>query len=185
MPGFKQYALDDLFNNTQSRKVVSKQPHTLDYVLNCYRGFTKEGFERSTVAHQGSTYTLSPKGAMEGMFWFTHDLQPRWSIDPLEYAANYAERDGSGYLLKYPLKTKKHFIEVKYENGETTTEVSEELAKLVNSTGTSRYGHFWSFVLELPQGWFFTWQVEKFIATDQDLVVNANQLEFVNREQDA
>lgn len=175
--GRRQYEIDleDILGRMagRSRKVASerivREPHT----ITCWRGFDMRSFERD-VAEEGGGMFIRGERAMEGMLWFTHSLQPRHDFDPREYAVGHAR--GDGYLLTYPLRCERRYKQIKYDDGSSTTEATDER---VDQTELSSKGVLWGKLYELPPGWYFTWQVQKHIGFKGRLEIDAGMLERI------
>jgi hypothetical protein len=178
--GRKEYESDvefysDIHRKVQAdklRKLVSTQRKSEPYVITCWRGFDKRSLERDTV-EQGNGYrVLHGKSAMESILWFTHSLQG--SIEPEQYARSHAE----DYLITYPLQAVKHYDLVTYDNGKTEMKVPAEMQGMDGSQ-KSRFMPTIDKVYEVPEGWFFTWQVQKHLGCSVPLKIMDSMIEMV------
>jgi hypothetical protein len=167
---------DDLKDRLSSmkRKVSSErfveEPHT----ITCWRGFDLRSFERDAEEVGGRLYLKGDK-AMSGMLWFTYDIQPVHHYKPREYALEHAY--GDGYLLTYPLRCKRSYREISYDNGSSWYEPPE--GTRTNTTELDDKGVIGGRLYELPSGWHFTWQVEKNLGFKGRLEVDWSMLERV------
>lgn len=154
----------------RKRKVVSEEVVEEPYVITCWRGFDQRSFERDATSQNGKMVLRGDK-AMEGMLWFTHSLQPG-DLRPREYALAHARDDG--YLLTYPLKCKRSFKLVKYDDGYEFTDVPDGLRS--NQTELRGSDNIGGKFYELPAGWYFTWQVQKHIGFKGELSVEESMI---------
>ncbi|NBT57797.1 hypothetical protein EBT16_03335 [bacterium] len=175
-PDEKKRYEDDLKERLSSmrRKVVSDRIVEEPYVITCWRGFDLRSFERDAERIGGKLYLKGDK-AMSGMLWFTYDIQPVHHYDPREYALEHAY--GDGYLLTYPLKCKRSYREVVYNNGSNLHEPPE--GTKTNPTELDNMAVIGGRLYELPSGWHFTWQVEKNIGFKGRLEVSPPMLQRV------
>jgi len=175
-PESAQRELDALLR--MPRKQVIKTVRRIEsVVVNCYRGFPYRSLERDLIDEDQDYITLSPREMQEGIIWFTNSLQHRGlelSVSPQEYAESYVG-DG-GFLLTYPLKCTKHYNELHYGKGETSNEAPKELVEKITHTGQGRLRNMGNAVYELPEGWMFTWQIEKHIGCQTDLTFRRDML---------
>lgn len=157
-----------------ARKEISrnfiKEPH----VIMCWRGFDLRSFERDVV-REVEYMLISGSKAKEGMLWFTHSVQPVSHFSPKEYALSHAR--GDGYLLTYPLRCFRSYDLVKYDDG---SELREVRAK-VNSMELNSKAIIDDRLYELPEGWYFTWQVEKHIGFKGSLKIKEEMLKRVEK----
>lgn len=167
---------DDLRDRLSSmgRKVVSeelvREPHT----ITCWRGFDGRSFERD-VSEQGGRIFIGGDRAMEGMLWFTHSLQPG-HFHPMDYALAHA-REG-GHLLTYPLSCVRTYVKTSYDDGKEYQSVPEGMN--ADQTKLNRHAAIGGKFYELPEGWFFTWQVEKHIGFKGRLEIGESMLRRVS-----
>jgi hypothetical protein len=174
--------LDDLFNaKAPPRKELQRQTKAEPVTVLCYRGFPERGFQRDLIASTGDSYTLSPHNAMEGILWFTNNLQRGGMIDPVEYASSHAH---GGYLLTYPLHATKHYIDVQYEPhpdywNPSDSQPPPEFTCKIDSTDKCRFRQLYGSIYELPEGWFFTWQIEKHIGTSNNVEIKTHMLQRI------
>lgn len=174
-----QKELDALMRMPQ-KKEIRRQRKSDPVTVNCYRGFPYRSLERDLVDRDADYIVISPEQAQEGILWFTNDLQKQGlelSVSPKEYAESYVG-DG-GFLLTYPLEATKHYDEIYYGNGETSTEAPDDLLEGIPRTGEGPLRHAYGGVYELPDGWKFTWQVEKHIGCEIPLRVDRSMLQQI------
>ena len=158
---------DDMFADTKKRgNPVKKQRKSEPYTFDLYRGFDAD---LDSLEKQGDKFVLSPEKSEQGMMWFTHMFINGYN--PREYVAGRGQ-----WLLTYPLQAKKHYDEVTYEDGSVRTESPDEIMSKAIPTENSRFGCFGKFCLELPQGWYFTYKMEKFIATKNKITVSPSMI---------
>ena len=175
--GKKDYQSDvkdalDFYKRRETRQLVSTQRKSEQSVITCWRGFDERSLERDTI-EQGNGYrVLHGKSAMENILWFTHSLQG--SVEPEEYARSHAQ----DYLVTYPLRVTKHFDLVTYSDGKTEQKIPEEMLK-IDGSQKSRFLPLMGKVYEVPEGWFFTWQVQKHLGCSVPLKIMDSMIENV------
>jgi len=159
---------DDDFDISQWRekikrrgKEVQRKRITQPDVLVVYHGFN--------VDPASIDYTFDPSKSEQGLLWFTHKY-----VRGHDYR-DYAKGKG-GYVLQYPLQIQRHTDIVTYENGSQENKIPEDLFNQIDSTSNGRFMGDFDNVMELPQGWFFTYKYEKFIGTNQVLKVKPEQI---------
>ena len=105
---FKEWLIeasfDDMFKadpryDQDHGKALKAQRKFEPYTIELYRGFDAS---LESLEKRGEDYVLSPKKSEHGMLWFTHQFIRGY--DPKAYVAGRGE-----WLLKYPLKAKKHY----------------------------------------------------------------------------
>jgi hypothetical protein len=155
---------EQLFGSDQPRpKIVSVgEPEQKTYVLTLYRGFdvSLERLER-----RGPYLVLSPKKSEQGLIWFTHNLIRGY--DPIEYV-----KDRGSHILTYPLQCTRHFQNVLWSDGSTSTTIPEEILQLTTPTENCRY----HMGIELPPGWVFSYKYEKFVGCSIELQITPDML---------
>lgn len=173
--GRKEYEYD-LKNRlaAMQRKVVSDKIVEEPHVITCWRGFDMRSFERDAEEVGGKLY-LKGERAMEGMLWFTYDIQPVHHYDPRTYALEHAHEDG--YLLTYPLKCKRSYRSIRHDDGFELREPPESTK--TNTTELDNRTVLDGRLYELPPGWFFTWQVEKNLGFKGRLEVDWSMMERI------
>lgn len=154
--------------------VVSEKVVEEPYVITCWRGFDQRSFERDARSGNGKII-LRGERAMEGMLWFTHSLQPR-DLQPKEYALSHARDDG--YLLTYPLKCRRSFKITRYDDGSEIVDVPD--GTKINQTELRSSDNIAGKFYELPEGWYFTWQVQRHIGFKGDLEIEASMLKKIS-----
>lgn len=184
MKSFEQYCaennLDDLFGKPDPEilarikargKIVKKQRHSEPFPFMLYRGFDAD---LDSLEKIGENFVLSPKRSEQGMLWFTHIFANirRW-IDPAERGE---------WFLKYPLQGAiKHWDEVIYENGDSEKRSPDEMEDESRAMGNKRFACFTKFqdgeyCIELPEGWYFTYKNERYIATTNKITVHPSMI---------
>lgn len=159
--------IGDITSQIKKRgKIVSRETKVIPYTLECYRGFDVEPENLKMV---GNNYVLSPSKSEQGAMWFTHKFIRGYN--PIEYVSGRGD-----YILTYPLKCKKIFDQVKYENGSTEEVSAESVMDKVEPTENCPYACYGNFCLELPDGWFFSYKTEKFIICTKELQVSPSML---------
>lgn len=165
---FKQFikednTWDDFFSNIGKYHIVKKdQPKVISYVLELYRGFN---FNWDELKKENNYYILSPKRSEQGLMWFTHKFIVHYN--PIEYAANHGN-----YFLTYPLKCKKHIQTTTWSDGQTQETTPDEFHKLETPTENCRYYNG----IELPEGWVFSYKMEKFIGCSKELKITKEMI---------
>tara|TARA_Y100000034_G_C6867737_1_gene395689 strand:- start:614 stop:1162 length:549 start_codon:yes stop_codon:yes gene_type:complete len=150
--------------------VVNIERKTEPHVIELYRGFDANLNE---LERHGGSYVLSPAKSEQGMLWFTHQFMTHY--DPLEYAKSHGD-----LLLTYPLECQKHWDEVTYENGDIEQKSPKDIESQANSIENSRLRCVsFSYCLELPEGWYWTYKTEKFIGTTNNVVVSPEMVSRV------
>lgn len=160
--------------SSMQRNVVSERVVEEPYVITCWRGFDMRSFERDAEKTSSGLYLNGDK-AMSGMLWFTYDIQPVHHYEPKQYALEHAY--GDGYLLTYPLKCKRSYKAIKYDNGSEWYEPPD--GTKTNVTELDNKTVIGGRLYELPTGWNFTWQVEKNLGFKGKLKVDWDMLERV------
>lgn len=155
-------------------KVVSEKVVEEPYVIMCWRGFDQRSFERDAMSRNGKII-LRGERAMEGMLWFTHSLQPR-DLRPKEYALSHARDDG--YLLTYPLRCRRSFKITKHDDGSEITDVPDGIK--INQTELRSADNIGGKFYELPEGWYFTWQVQRHIGFRGELEIEESMLKRIS-----
>ena len=140
---------------------VVHEPESRIQTLSLYRGF-----DHLPEVIDGK-YILSPERSEQGVLWFAHDFVTG-AINGLEYARSHGK-----YLLTYPLQVTKHYQVISYDNSDEEYErIPQEFSDESNSIeNCPNYMGF-----ELPEGWYFSYKVEKFIICDHDLVVDISMV---------
>jgi len=152
------------------KEFLEEQPKSESTTITCWRGF------RGNLEKSGNNYILDPKDTKEGLLWFTHEFQASWAVqpNPRQYALDKAE---GGYFVTYPLKCEMYYHEVEGPFG-PRKECPKEIMDKVKPTELSRIGMFGA-CYELPEGWYFTWKMEKHIATDRIVILSPNMIQKI------
>ena len=134
----------------------------IDYTLELYRGFD---VDLNTLEREGNFYILSPKRSEQGMMWFTHRFINHYN--PIQYAAGHGD-----LFLTYSLRCKKHIQTIRWSDGETQETTPQEILDKNIPTENCR---FYSGI-ELPEGWVFSYKMEKFIGCSIKLKVTKDMI---------
>lgn len=159
--------LKELMRDKNNRQEISKKPISEYFTLNCYSGLPDHRLHNMIVTSD-----------FQGMIWFTHDLQRGWAYDvePKNYAKHHATlRSERGYVLTYPLKCNRSYIEIKYNDGTIHKELPPEKPEMGEGPITAINGS----IYELPTGWVFTHQIQKHIGHQGNLTVRPDMLEEI------
>jgi len=159
-------AKDDLWDifNTPPRKVESIDPPKSDQVtLLLYRGFDADIDE---LERRGDQYVLSPHKSEQGMLWFTHSLISGY--DPKDYVSGCGR-----YILTYPLQCVKHYQRTHYDDGNYWDEIPSEVLEQTNSFENCRFYQGY----ELPEGWYFSYKMEKFIVCSIPIAISSDMIQ--------
>jgi hypothetical protein len=141
---------------TKDRRMVKKDPPSSENkTIILYRGFDAD---LNKLQKSGSNFIFSPKKSEQGVMWFSMDRR-------------VAQGRGK-HILEYPLQIKKHFQVIHYSDGSTYNDIPEEIKEQEHPTENCR---FWGGI-ELPEGWFFSYKVEKHIICSVDIIVSPNMI---------
>lgn len=154
-------ALDDLFNFKHS-PVIKKEVKVVPYSLTLYRGFDAD---LNSLKQDEQFYYLSPERSEQGQMWFAHAFINAYN--PLQYAKNHGS-----LLLTYPLDVKKHIQVNHSQDGKSHNSVPDYFNELSVPTENCRYYAG----IELPDGWIFSYKMEKFIGCSLKLKVPKNSI---------
>jgi hypothetical protein len=159
---------EQLFGSDQPRpKIISiGDPQREDYILQLYRGFD---VNVEHLKKRGKYFILSPTKSEQGLIWFTHNLIRIY--DPLEYV-----RGRGSHILVYPRDCIRHFQNVLWDDGSTTTKIPDNILKLTEPTQNCRY----HMGIELPPGWVFSYKHEKFVGCSTELEITPDMLKINN-----
>lgn len=160
----------DLFSDFGSRedqprppKVVKVQPPTtVPYRLDLYRGFDASMDE---IDRRDGKLVLSPHKSEQGLIWFTHKLINGY--DAIEYVKGRGK-----YLLTYPLDCVRHIERKIYDDGSHHDATPQEIQDMTDPTSNSRF----YMGVELPEGWVFSYKMEKFVGCSIELLVSPNMI---------
>lgn len=153
---------EDMFSdNSPVAKEVSRETISEPYVLMLYRGFD---FNPDKIEVRGEKYVLSPKKSEQGMMWFAHKLQ-NTSTSPIEYV-----KGRGAYILEYPLEIRKFYDLVKLDDGRERIEPPKGM-DFPDPTQNQRVMCSGA-CYELPEGFVFSYKIEKFIGCTMDLLVD-------------
>lgn len=155
------------------KKMVFEKDVEEPYVITCWRGFDQRSYDRDVIKNDGRILMDSSR-AMEGIFWFTHSLQSPSDFSgeggPKEHAILYANKNGKGYLLTYPLRCVRYYKLISYDDGSSEEKFPEDSEK--NNIHGKAY--------DLPEGWFITWQVQKFMGFKGVLSIDKSMIQMVS-----
>jgi hypothetical protein len=150
--------------------VISQENKIIPYKLTLYRGFYGN---LEDLKQDNNYYYFSPEGGQQGFLWFTHLFINHYN--PIEYAKNHGI-----WLLKYPLMVKKHIEINTQENGEQFNSIPDYFHNMVNPTANNR---FYSGI-ELPEGWFFSYKMEKFIVCEKEIKAKKSWVSEIEHTED-
>lgn len=153
------------------RKKIKEQRVSEPYELVLYRGLR---IDPNNIPAQ---MTLDPSKSDQGLLWFTHSFIRAYN--PIEYAKNHGD-----VLLTYPLQCKRHYILATYDDGSQDKEIDEEMISKAISYENSRFLASWPYCYELPNGWVFSYKMEKFIGCAIPLTVTREMLSPVVRDEE-
>jgi len=178
MRDFRQYCIenafedmfgDGFFDDVEKKikargKAVKKDRKTEPFVFELFRGFDAD---LDSLEKSGNSYVLSPKASEQGMMWFTH---------PYINAYNHIDyvTDRGQWLLRYPIQATKHYDNVTYEDGSIEPKSPDDVDD--ERTKNSSFNCFGTYCLELPKGWYWSYKMEKFIVTNNKLVVSPDMI---------
>lgn len=167
--GYKDaWSMFDDFRSVPRPKLVKIDPSTvIPYELELYRGFDAN---IDDIHRRGDKYVLSPQKSEQGLLWFTHKLINGY--DPIDYVKGRGK-----YLLTYKLKCNRHIQRKTFDDGSTFDSIPDETLKLTDNTSNCKY----YMGIELPDGWIFSYKMEKFIGCGIDLLVDRDMIS-VNEE---
>ena len=170
---FVQESADDMFGDddfdiSKMRAKIKARGSVVDVKqesskssLEIYHGFNNDP--------EQFNYEFDPKRSEQGLLWFTHKYIRGY--DPKQYAK------GKGrYLLTINIPITKHWNVVTYEDGTSEKIIQDELRNLSNPVENSPYLLSFDDLIELPNGWFFTYKHEKFIGATQKFTAQKNQI---------
>lgn len=142
-------SLDKLFNLPKKSVVRKDPPQSESHTLTLYRGFDAD---ISKLEKRNGNYILSPHKSEQGVLWFTHDLINAYN------AREYVSGRGK-YILEYPLQCLKHYQRIHYNDGSHYDDIPQEISEKSEPTENCKFYRGY----ELPDGWFFSYKMEKFI----------------------
>lgn len=155
--------LDDLFTNTPRREEVSTDPPTRKpLTLMLYRGFD---VDLNQLQKSGNGYILSPHRSQQGAMWFTHQFISGY--DPIQYVSGRGS-----HLLTYPLQCFKHRQVVHYNDGSTYEQIPDNIIAQTTPSENCRF----YMGIELPEGWMFSYKMEKFIICTIPITVTPDMI---------
>ena len=157
---------DDFFserNNTQ-KNIIKKEEKTKNVIITLFRNFDANLNE--IEKDKNGNLILSPEKCEQGVLWFSSSLQNN--------PEQYYDR-GKEYLLTYPLSAKYHYTETTYNDGSSYRwPISDN--DPINENSSSWAGY------ELPDGFKFSYKVEKHIICEKPIIINPNNIKKVNNE---
>jgi hypothetical protein len=168
-PARKQDAWD-LFSDFGPRdkqpkppKVVKTQPpRTIPYHLDLYRGFDAD---LDSLEQRDGGLVLSPRKSEQGLIWFTHKLINGYN--PIEYVTGRGE-----YLLTYPLDCVRHVERKIYDDGSYYDAIPQVIQDVTDPTSNCKF----YMGIELPEGWIFSYKMEKFIGCGIEILVSPDMI---------
>jgi hypothetical protein len=170
-------ALDDWFTPEEAqeqkrraqRKQISERKVVEPYRMPLYRGMNLD------ISSLPETITLDPGRSEQGMIWFTHPHIRGY--DPVEYAENHGT-----VVLTYPIDCTTYSVRIRYDDGSEEKVADPEKKALADPLSNCRYMASWDTVIELPEGFVFTYKMEKFVGCTIPLKVSRNMLRPVVRD---
>ena len=179
MKSFKEYMeqndiFDDMFAATKSKikkrgRVVKSQRKTETYTFDLHHGSKAD---LNSLEKEGNNFILSPEKSEQGLLWFTHIFIRGY--DPIEYAKAHGN-----WVLTYPLEATKHYDEVEYEDGSIESKSPEEIIEKADPLKNNRFSCFGTYCIELPEGWYWAYKMEKFIGTTNTVSFSPNMISTV------
>ena len=153
---------DEYIDTLRRRKIkeVSRISESADFQIILYRGFDAD-LESLSRTSSGD-YVLSPERSEQGVIWFAHSLQR----NPEQY---YLGR--GRFALQYPIIAKAHYDKVKYDNGEVKLRLNEQISHMANDFENSRFMNDMDRTIELPDGFLFSYKVQKHIICEKKIYV--------------
>ena len=143
---------------SKKKYIISKDaPSSKEIIVNVYRGFDANLGE---LKRENNNYILSPKKSEQGVIWFSRNL-------------NVAKGRGE-YILEYPLRLKKHFQTVRFNDGSNYEDIPEEIIEQTHPTENCRFFAG----MELPEGWFFSYKTEKHIVCSIPLLIKPEMIKL-------
>lgn len=149
---------EDMFNTPSRQEVRRDPPQQEPITLTLYRGFDASLNE---LERSGDGFILSPHKSEQGVIWFSRNIED----------ANWRGQ----WLLTYPLQVIKHTERVYYDDGSHSDDIPDSVhAQCSPSENCRFYGG-----IELPEGWFFSYKVEKHIVCSIPIRVTEDMLQRV------
>jgi hypothetical protein len=161
-----QSELDDMFGPSKPRpKEISRESKSERMTLDLLRGLD---VDEDSLERRGDKFVLSPAKSEQGAMWFAHRLQGYY--DPEEYVAGRGS-----HILRYPLDVTKHYDLVAYDDGTTSEERPEDIP-LPEPTENQSMMCDLGRCIELPDGFKFSYKVEKWIICEKELLIDPSML---------
>jgi hypothetical protein len=162
MLSFRKFieSFDDLFADLEKRQLIKSEEKTLPKLLKLYRGFDAD---LESLEQDEQYYYFSPKKAEQGQLWFTHPYINAYNH--IQYA-----RDRGEWFMQYELPCVKHVKIDYWDDGSNSESLPEWWYQKVNPTQNSQYHAG----IELPEGWVFSYKMEKFIGCKIKIKVPKN-----------
>ncbi len=152
------------FDDPQRWEEVRRDPPKATPVtLTLYRGMNVNLNQLQSDA--SGNFILSPTKSEQGAMWFTHNLINGYN------ALEYVQGRGN-YLLTYPLQCKRHMQTIHYADGSTHEVIPEEIKQQEQPTENCKFYSGY----ELPDGFLFSYKMEKFIICTRQLSVSKSML---------
>jgi hypothetical protein len=117
------------------------------------------------IERRDGMMVLSPHKSEQGLIWFTHKLINGY--DPIEYVTGRGK-----YLLTYPLDCVRHIQRKVFDDGSHYDAIPQEILDATDPTSNSRF----YMGVELPEGWVFSYKMEKFIGCGIELLVSPDMV---------
>lgn len=144
------------FNDPPKQEIKRDPPTSEPITISVYRGFTANLEE---LHRENDSFILSPKKSEQKAIWFSRNIQ---------------DAQGRGnLLLTYPLQAIKHFQRVYYSDGDYHDEIPEEIIQQTKPTENCKF----SGGIELPDGWFFSYKVQKYIISTNPIKITFNMIQ--------
>jgi hypothetical protein len=154
----------------RSRKVVFEKQISEPFEITCWRGCSARTLERNTIDIKSGYRILHGDKSIENILWFTHSLQSK------DYGKNYALSYAEDFLITYPLKATKHFVIKKYDDGKIEYLAPPNMKDKIDSVSASRFFMTENSIYEVPEGWFFTWQIQKHLGCSHAIKVSDSMI---------
>jgi len=146
-------SFQDMFNAPSRQEVRRDPPQQESVTLTLYHG--------SKWKELGNDLVLDPNKSEQGALWFSLQTDDAKWRGP--------------WLVTYPLKVIKHIERVYYDDGSTYDDIPKQIKNVCEPIENCR---FYSGI-ELPEGWFFSYKVEKHIICTIPLKINRDMLQRI------
>jgi len=147
---------DDIFSVPSRREIRRDSPQLVPINLTLYRGFDAD---IDKLEKSGDAFILSPHKSEQGVIWFSRKKDDAvWR---------------GKWLLTYSLEAIEHVERVHYDDGSYYDAIPQQIRAACSPTENCRfYGG-----IELPEGWFFSYKVEKYIVCSVPIKITKDMLE--------